>query len=228
MQKTKSKKANTIESPKKALLHSTSESPKKPVEEVAQLENQHKITKNIREVLSSLGEDVNREGLQDTPKRYAKAMQFLTSGYQADTNKIVGKALFHEPSNEMVIVRDIELFSMCEHHMLPFIGKAHVAYIPKNTIIGLSKIPRIVDVFARRLQVQERLTTQISQELNRILDPLGVAVIIEAYHLCMMMRGVEKQHSYTITSSMLGAFHNNPTTRKELLSLIGGLQGMRR
>ncbi len=186
---------------------------------------QKKISKNISEILGLLGENTEREGLKDTPKRYAKAMQFLTSGYQSDIGKIVGKALFEEESNEIVIVRDIELFSMCEHHMLPFIGKAHVAYIPSGKIIGLSKIPRIVDVFARRLQVQERLTHQVSAELDRILKPLGVAVIIEAYHLCMMMRGVEKQQSYTITSSMLGEFRNNPTTRQELLSLLGGFSG---
>jgi GTP cyclohydrolase I len=186
------------------------------------------IIKNIRSTLELLGEDIHREGLIDTPKRYAKAMEFLTSGYQKDINKIVGNALFNESSSEIVVVRDIELFSLCEHHLLPFYGKAHVAYIPNGKIIGLSKIPRIIDVFSRRLQVQERLTTQISEELMRILKPLGVAVIIEAAHLCMMMRGVEKQNSYTITSSMLGAFRDDPTTRKELLSLLGGLGGSRR
>lgn len=185
------------------------------------------ITKHIRSTLSLLGENVEREGLKDTPKRYAKAMEFLTSGYAKSTDEIVGKALFSEGSSEIVIVRDIELFSLCEHHLLPFYGKAHVAYIPNGKIIGLSKIPRIIDVFARRLQVQERLTTQVSAELNRILKPHGVAVIIEAFHLCMMMRGVEKQNSYTITSSMLGAFHDNPTTRKELLDLLSGLGGRR-
>ena len=178
---------------------------------------------HMSNVISLLGEDTNREGLKDTPKRYAKAMKFLTSGYTASVDKIVGSALFTEDSNEIVIVRDIELFSMCEHHMLPFYGKAHVAYIPNGKIIGLSKIPRIVDVFARRLQVQERLTSQVAHELMRVLNPLGAAVIIEAQHLCMMMRGVEKQNSYTITSSMQGAFRNDPTTRKELLHLLGGL-----
>lgn len=186
------------------------------------------LTRHIRKILTLLGEDVRREGLADTPKRYAKAMQFLTSGYNADVQKIVGKALFKEESSEIVIVRDIELFSLCEHHLLPFYGKAHVAYIPNGKIIGLSKIPRIIDVFARRLQVQERLTTQISEELMKVLEPHGVAVIIEAFHLCMMMRGVEKQHSFTVTSSMLGCFRSDPTTRKELLHLLNGLNSARR
>lgn len=188
---------------------------------------QEKITQHIHEILKLLGEDTTREGLQETPKRYAKAMEFLTSGYTRDIDQIVGKALFTEGSSEIVIVRDIELFSLCEHHLLPFYGKAHVAYIPNGKIIGLSKIPRIVDTFARRLQVQERLTTQISGEIDRILKPLGVAVIIEAFHLCMMMRGVEKQQSYTITSSMTGAFRDDPITRKELLHLLNGLGNRR-
>lgn len=187
-----------------------------------------KITAHIHSILGILGEDLSREGLQDTPKRYAKAMEFLTSGYQKDPRQIVGKALFNEPSSEIVIVRDIELFSLCEHHLLPFYGRAHVAYIPDGKIIGLSKIPRIVDMFARRLQVQERLTTQISETLQEILKPLGVAVIIEAFHLCMMMRGVEKQSSTTITSSMLGAFRENPMTRQELLHLLNGSGNSRR
>jgi GTP cyclohydrolase I len=186
-----------------------------------------KVAGHIRSILDTLGEDTQREGLQDTPHRYAKAMEFLMSGYQQKPDEIVGNALFNEGSNEIVIVRDIELFSLCEHHMLPFYGKAHVAYIPNKKIIGLSKIPRLVDVFARRLQVQERLTTQISEELMRILKPQGVAVIIEAFHLCMMMRGVEKQNSYTITSSMRGVFRKQPETRAELLNLLGGL-GSRR
>lgn len=173
--------------------------------------------------LRLIGENPDREGLIDTPKRFAKALQFLTSGYRTDIDKIIGKAVFKEEANDMVIVRDIELFSMCEHHMLPFYGKAHVAYIPNGKIIGLSKIPRIVDAFARRLQVQERLTTQISETLMDRLGALGVAVIIESFHLCMMMRGVEKQNSYTITSSMLGVFRTDATTRKELLHLLGGL-----
>ncbi len=186
-----------------------------------------RVVRNMREILTALGEDTEREGLRSTPLRYAKAMEFLTSGYTRSVDDIVGKALFTEGSSEIVIVRDIELFSLCEHHLLPFYGKAHVAYIPNGKIIGLSKIPRIIDVFARRLQVQERLTTQVSAELNRVLKPQGVAVIIEAFHLCMMMRGVEKQQSYTITSSMLGAFHDNPTTRGELLNLLGGLGNRR-
>ncbi|MFZ9595988.1 MAG: GTP cyclohydrolase I FolE [Bdellovibrionia bacterium] len=180
--------------------------------------------KNVHSILSALGENPKREGLKSTPKRYAKAMQFLTSGYSKNIDEIVNGALFHESASEIVLVRDIELFSLCEHHLLPFFGKAHVAYIPNGTIIGLSKIPRIVDVFSRRLQVQERLTQQISEELMRILNPLGVAVIIEADHLCMMMRGVEKQNSRTITSSMLGNFRTDPITRKELLHLLSGLR----
>ncbi len=182
----------------------------------------HAIADRLRATLLDLGEDPTREGLHKTPERYAKAMRYLTSGYTADTKKIVGKALFKQESTEIVLIRDIELFSLCEHHLLPFYGKAHVAYIPKGKIIGLSKIPRIVDVFARRLQVQERLTTQISEELMRLLKPLGVAVIIEASHLCMMMRGVEKQNSRTITSSMLGVFRDNAITRQELLHLLRG------
>ncbi len=185
--------------------------------------NRKEVARHLQSILQILGENPSREGLLDTPKRYAKAMEFLTSGYEKQIDQIVGNALFNESSSEIVIIRDIELFSLCEHHLLPFYGKAHVAYIPNGKIIGLSKVPRIVDVFARRLQVQERLTTQISQELMRILNPIGVAVIIEASHLCMMMRGVEKQNSYTITSSMLGAFREDPTTRKELLHLLGGL-----
>lgn len=190
--------------------------------------NRAAITQNIRSTLELLGENVEREGLKNTPSRYTKTMEFLTSGYLKNVDEIVGDALFTESSSEIVIVRDIELFSLCEHHLLPFFGKAHVAYIPNGKIIGLSKIPRIIDVFSRRLQVQERLTTQISEELLRILNPLGVAVIIEASHLCMMMRGVEKQNSYTITSSMLGVFRDNPTSRKEVLNLLNGIGGFRR
>lgn len=187
------------------------------------------LARHFRSILELIpGEDPAREGLKDTPSRYAKAMEFLTSGYTRNVDEIVGRALFKEGSSELVLVRDIELFSLCEHHLLPFYGKAHVAYIPNGKIIGLSKIPRIVDVFARRLQVQERLTTQVSEELMRVLEPHGVAVIIEAFHLCMMMRGVEKQQSYTVTSSMLGVFRDNATTRAELLSLLGGLSGARR
>jgi GTP cyclohydrolase I len=186
-------------------------------------EKQQKIATHIKSILELLGEDPKREGIVETPKRFAKAMEFLTSGKDKDIDALVGNALFDESHSEMVVIRDIELFSLCEHHMLPFYGKAHVAYIPNGKIVGLSKIPRIVDAFARRLQVQERLTTQISEELMRILKPQGVAVIIEAAHLCMMMRGVEKQNSYTITSSMRGVFRTEPATRKELMDLLGGM-----
>jgi GTP cyclohydrolase IA len=179
------------------------------------------IAGHMKEVLRELGEDPEREGLLRTPERSEKALKFLTSGYTADVDKIVNGALFDVQYDEVVIVRDIEFFSMCEHHMLPFFGKMHVAYLPGEKVIGLSKIPRIVDVFARRLQIQERLTQQIAETLQDLLKPKGVAVICEARHFCMMMRGVEKQHSGAITSSMLGAFRNNKETRNELLSLIG-------
>lgn len=186
----------------------------------ANLEDEPAIADHMSSILEVLGEDLNREGLRDTPMRYARAMRFLTSGYVADINEIVGSAVFHEDSSEIVMIRDIEFFSMCEHHMLPFYGKAHVAYLPNGKIIGLSKIPRLVDAFSRRLQVQERLTTQIANTVMDILNPLGVAVIVEAFHMCMMMRGVEKQSSTTVTSAMLGEFRDNPTTRKEVLSLL--------
>jgi GTP cyclohydrolase I len=179
------------------------------------------IAGHMREVLRELGEDPEREGLLRTPERFEKALKFLTSGYTADLNGIVNGALFDVEYDEVVIVRDIEFFSMCEHHMLPFFGKIHVAYLPGSKVIGLSKIPRIVDVFARRLQIQERLTQQVAETLQEMLKPKGVAVICEARHFCMMMRGVEKQHSGAITSAMLGAFRNNKETRNELLSLIG-------
>ena len=179
------------------------------------------IEKHIDAILKLLGEDTGREGLVRTPHRYATAMQFLTSGYDHDLDKVFGSAIFKQDASEIVLVRDIELFSLCEHHMLPFYGRAHVAYLPQGQIVGLSKIPRLVNHFARRLQVQERLTTQISETLMERLKPAGVAVIIEAFHMCMMMRGVEKQNSRTITSSMLGEFRANSTTRAELLSLLG-------
>ncbi len=178
------------------------------------------MQESIKKILQGLGEDSEREGLKDTPKRVEKSLKFLTSGYSADIDALVNDALYTESYNEMVIVKDIDLFSLCEHHMLPFIGKAHVAYIPQGKIIGLSKIPRVVDVFARRLQVQERLTTQIAQCLNDVLKPQGVAVVIEAMHLCMAMRGVEKQNSFTTSSSMLGCFKDDARTRSEFLSLI--------
>lgn len=178
------------------------------------------IAANMKEVLRALGEDPSREGLRSTPMRAEKALRFLTSGYTSDIGKIVNGAIFTEKCDEMVVVKDIEFFSMCEHHMLPFHGKAHVAYIPKNKIIGLSKIPRLVDVFARRLQVQERMTQQIAECIQEVLDPVGVGVITEARHFCMMMRGVEKQHSSTVSSAMLGAFRQRKDTRDEFLSLV--------
>ena len=174
----------------------------------------------IKKLLQEIGEDPSREGLQRTPDRVEKSLKFLTSGYQVNIEELVNGALFREDYDEMVIVKDIDLFSMCEHHMLPFIGKCHVAYLPKGQIIGLSKIPRIVDVFSRRLQVQERLTNQIAHNLQEILKPIGVGVVIEALHLCMCMRGVAKQNSYTTTSSMLGSFKEDARTRGEFLSLI--------
>lgn len=177
------------------------------------------LVKNYKETLSLLGEDAEREGLVKTPERLAKAMQFLTQGYQQDANAILNSAKFHEEVSEMVIVKDIELYSMCEHHMLPFYGKAHVAYIPNGWITGLSKIARVVDVYSRRLQVQERLTTQILNSIKETLNPLGVAVVIEASHLCMMMRGVQKQNSVTTTSAFWGEFEKNET-RSEFVKLI--------
>jgi GTP cyclohydrolase IA len=174
---------------------------------------------NYREILAQLGEDPNREGLDQTPERVAKAMQFLTQGYELDAHTILDSAKFHEPMSEMIIVKDIEIYSLCEHHMLPFFGKAHVAYIPNGWITGLSKIARVVDVFARRLQVQERLTTQILQAIQDSLHPLGAAVVIEASHLCMMMRGVQKQNSVTTTSAFHGEFEKNET-RTEFIKLI--------
>ena len=178
------------------------------------------IARLMRGVLENLGEDPTREGLVRTPERAEKALRFLTSGYETDVRKIINGALFKVKYDEMVIVKDIEFFSLCEHHLLPFYGKMHVAYLPVERVIGLSKIPRIVDVFARRLQVQERLTQQIAETLQELLDPRGVGVICEARHFCMMMRGVEKQHSGTVTSSMLGAFRQNKETRDEFLSLV--------
>ncbi|HYO82456.1 MAG TPA: GTP cyclohydrolase I FolE [Bryobacteraceae bacterium] len=176
----------------------------------------------MRQVLEGLGEDPSREGLARTPVRAEKALQFLTSGYRMDLERIVNDALFDVQYDEMVIVKDIEFFSLCEHHLLPFEGKAHVAYLPSGKVIGLSKIPRIVDMFARRLQVQERLTQQIAETIQDVLQPKGVGVILEARHFCMMMRGVEKQHSGTVTSAMLGAFRERKETRDEFLSLCRG------
>jgi len=174
----------------------------------------------IKEMLGRLGEDVRREGLVRTPERVERALQFLTSGYQMDVKKVVNGALFTVKYDEMVIMKDIEFFSMCEHHMLPFFGKVHVAYIPRDRVIGLSKLPRLVDVFARRLQIQERMTQQIAQTIQDLIDPLGVGVVCEARHFCMMMRGVEKQHSGAVTSAMLGSFRNRKETRDEFLALV--------
>src|SRR5438046_4466878 len=174
----------------------------------------------IRKLLSDLGEDPGREGLLNTPKRVEKAYRCLTSGYHADIDQVLNNALFTVDYSEMVIVKDIDFYSLCEHHMLPFFGKCHVAYIPSTKVIGLSKIPRLVDVFARRLQVQERLTNQIADTIREKIKPLGVAVVMEATHLCMSMRGVEKQNSFAVTSAMLGAFRNNVRTRMEFLELI--------
>ncbi len=179
----------------------------------------NKITKYYSNIIDKLGEDVNREGLIKTPERAAKAMQFLTQGYQQDASAILQSAVFDEDYKDMVIVKDIELYSLCEHHLLPFIGKVHIAYIPNGKIVGLSKIPRVVDVFARRLQVQERLTHQILDAIHETLQPLGVAIVIEAVHLCMMMRGVQKQNSMTTTSAFKGQFEQ-VETRTEFLNLI--------
>ncbi|HEU5232058.1 MAG TPA: GTP cyclohydrolase I FolE [Terriglobales bacterium] len=181
---------------------------------------QAELEKAYLRVLENIGEDADRDGLKRTPERVAKAIQFLTRGYQEDPAKLLRGALFDVDYDEMVIVKDIEVFSLCEHHMLPFFGKVHVAYLPKGRVIGLSKIPRLVDVFARRLQVQERLTKQIADAIQDAIEPIGVGVVIEARHLCMMMRGVEKQHSATVTSSMVGAFREQQQTREEFLSLI--------
>jgi GTP cyclohydrolase I len=177
------------------------------------------VASKMKDVLEMLGEDVTREGLVHTPERYEKAMRFLTRGYDESLEQIVNGALFHVQCDEMVIVKDIEFFSMCEHHLLPFFGKIHVAYLPKDQVIGLSKIPRIVNMFARRLQLQERLTQQVAEAVATAISPRGVAVMVEARHFCMMMRGVEKQHSGTVTSTMLGEFRENKATRDEFLAL---------
>ncbi|MFE3846878.1 GTP cyclohydrolase I FolE [Flavobacterium sp. ZS1P70] len=177
------------------------------------------LAENYKTIIENLGEDVNREGLEKTPERVAKAMQYLTHGYELNPLEILKSALFTEDHKQMIVVKDIEVYSMCEHHMLPFFGKAHVAYIPNGKIVGLSKIPRIVDAFARRMQVQERLTDQIKNCIQEALNPLGVAVVIEAQHMCMQMRGIQKQNSVTTTSSFTGAFEKDKT-RKEFISLV--------
>jgi GTP cyclohydrolase IA len=174
----------------------------------------------VREMIVRLGEDPNREGLARTPERVKKAMEYLTRGYKDDPDALLKGALFTVNYDEMVIVKDIEMFSLCEHHLLPFFGKVHVAYIPNGKVIGLSKIPRLIEIFSRRLQIQERMTTQIAETIQKAIQPQGVGVVIEARHLCMMMRGVEKQHSSAVTSSMLGCFREEQETRTEFLSLI--------
>jgi GTP cyclohydrolase IA len=174
----------------------------------------------VHQMLGLLGENPEQEGLQKTPTRVALSLQWLTRGYQMSVEDVIGDAVFEEKHENMILVRDIEIYSLCEHHLLPFFGRAHVAYLPDGKIVGLSKIPRVVEVFARRLQVQERLTDQVADALCRVLKPLGVGVVIEAYHLCMMMRGVEKQNSYAITSTMLGRFREDMRTRAEFLDLI--------
>ena len=176
----------------------------------------------VRRQLELLGEDPNREGLQRTPVRVARSMEWLTRGYEVDLREVVGTGIFSDTHDNMIMVRDIELYSLCEHHLLPFFGKAHIGYIPNGRILGLSKLPRIVDMFARRLQVQERLTSEIADAICEVVDPLGVGVVIEAYHLCMMMRGVEKQNSKTITSALVGSFRDDGKTRDEFLRLAHG------
>ena len=178
------------------------------------------LAKHYKEVLSKIGEDPEREGLLRTPERIAKAMQFLTHGYDINPDDLMKQAIFHEEYSEMVIVKDIEVYSMCEHHMLPFFGKAHVAYIPDGKIVGLSKVPRVVDAYSRRLQVQERLTIEIRDCIQRTLNPKGVAVVIECSHMCMQMRGVQKQNSVTTTSAFTGLFMNNDATRREFVNLV--------
>jgi len=184
------------------------------------------IAKLVAKILAEVGEDVGREGLERTPDRVEKALRYLTSGYEQDAKEILNDAMFVEDYDEMVIVKDIDFSSLCEHHLLPFIGKCHVAYMPGRKIVGLSKIPRLVEMFSRRLQVQERLTTQIASTVNEVLQPRGVAVVMEAVHLCMLMRGVEKQNSKAITSAMLGSFRDNPETRAEFMGLIKSSRGL--
>jgi GTP cyclohydrolase IA len=188
--------------------------------EPASVENAQSIADLVRRMLELIGEDPNRDGLRHTPERFEKALRFLTGGYQQDPEKLLNGAMFSVCYDQMVLVKDIEIYSLCEHHMLPFFGKCHVAYIPDKKVVGLSKIPRLVNMFARRLQIQERLTNQIASAIQQKIAPLGVGVVVEARHLCMVMRGVEKQNSQTVTSAMLGAFRENVQTREEFLSLI--------
>ena len=189
-------------------------------EESFDLETTNKLKENYSNIIDNIGENPNREGLLKTPERVAKAMQFLTQGYNTDAKKILESAIFSEDYNQMVLVKGIELYSLCEHHMLPFFGKAYIAYVPNGKIVGLSKFPRLVDAFSRRLQVQERLTNEIMHCIDETLEPKGVAVVIEAQHLCMQMRGVEKQNSFTTTSAFSGVFMNNEKTRSEFMNLI--------
>ena len=193
--------------------------PAEDFEIIAPPEGLEELSQLVRRQLELLGEDPERQGLQKTPERVALSLSWLTRGYEQDARKVIGDALFDETHENMVMVRDIELYSLCEHHMLPFYGKAHIAYIPNGRIVGLSKLPRIVDVFAQRLQVQERLTDQIAEAICEILNPRGCGIVIEAYHLCMMMRGVQKQNSKTITSALRGVFRDDPKTRDEFLRL---------
>jgi GTP cyclohydrolase IA len=188
--------------------------------EIPEAEGAGKIADLVRQMLVALGEDPEREGLQRTPERFEKALRFLTSGYKQDPEKLLNGAMFSVCYDEMVVVKDIEFYSLCEHHMLPFFGKCHVAYIPNKKVVGLSKVARLVNMFARRLQIQERLTSQIAQTISEQLSPQGVGVIVEARHLCMVMRGVEKQRSEAVTSAMLGVFRENKQTRDEFLSLV--------
>lgn len=197
------------------ITDSVNQIPKLSEQELTNLSN------NYRDVLKNVGENPDREGLLKTPMRAAKSLDFLTHGYRLDPKAILKSALFHEDYKQIVVVKDIEIYSLCEHHLLPFFGKAHIGYIPNGTIVGLSKIPRVVECFARRLQLQERLTTQIKDCLQEVLNPLGVAVVIEAQHLCMSMRGIQKQNSVTTTSEFTGAFLKNENTRQEFMHLIG-------
>ncbi len=189
--------------------------------------NHQRVRDAIEVVLAEVGEDPTREGLVRTPDRVAKAFEFLTSGYDTDVRAVINDALFTVDYSEMVIVKDIDFYSLCEHHLLPFFGKCHVAYLPRDKVVGLSKIPRLVEMFSRRLQVQERLTNQIAQTLSDVLNPLGVGVVVEATHLCMLMRGVEKQNSFAVTSAMLGGFRDDARTRMEFLELLKFRGGMR-
>ncbi|CAG1022607.1 GTP cyclohydrolase IA [Methylococcales bacterium] len=191
----------------------------------AENESRQKIEVMVKDLLNEIGENPDREGLIRTPHRVAKAYEFLTQGYHQDIEEVLNNAIFEEKYDEMVLVKDIDFYSMCEHHMLPFFGKAHIAYIPNGKIVGLSKLPRIVDVFSRRLQVQERMTLQIAETIQKYLDPVGVAVVTEASHMCMMMRGVQKQNSSTTASAMLGVFKSDPKSRLEFLNLVKGFRG---